>query len=139
MKVEFQESMIRPCFLVVDREYASSISTRKLVLETAKYNVITSYSCAEAVETLALYPAVTGIVLDGGVRDMPHDVFIDRLKELAPRAPIVIVGFYDQLWHAKGDHFVESFEPAKLLELLKSLTPKETKVIEMQNESLNKQ
>ncbi len=139
MKVEFQESMIRPCFLVVDREYASSISTRKLVLETAKYNVITSYSCAEAVETLALYPAVTGIVLDSGVRDMPHDLFIDRLKELAPRTPIVIVGLYEQLWHGKGDHFVESFEPAKLLELLKSLTPKETRVIEMQNESLNKQ
>ena len=28
--------MIRPCFLVVDNEYPGSISTRKLVLESAK-------------------------------------------------------------------------------------------------------
>lgn len=27
--------MVRPCFLVIDREYSGSISTRKLVIETA--------------------------------------------------------------------------------------------------------
>lgn len=36
--------MIRPCFLVIDREFPGSISTRKLVLETAKFNVLTAYS-----------------------------------------------------------------------------------------------
>jgi hypothetical protein len=34
--------MDRPCFLVVDREYPGSISTRKLVIETGKFNVITA-------------------------------------------------------------------------------------------------
>lgn len=131
--------MTRPCFLVVDREYAASISTRKLVIETAKYNVITSYSCGEAVETLAIFPAVSGIVIDGGVRDIPHDVFISRLKELAPKAPVIVVGFFDRQWHFRADHFVESFEPAKLLELLKSLTPKESAEIERRDESLNRE
>ena len=40
-------SMIRPCYLVVDREFASSISTRKLFIEAAKLNVITAYSGVE--------------------------------------------------------------------------------------------
>jgi hypothetical protein len=39
--------MIRPCFLVVDQEHSGSISTRKLVIETAKFNVLTAYSGAE--------------------------------------------------------------------------------------------
>jgi hypothetical protein len=34
--------MDRPCFLVVDQEYPGSISTRKLVIETGKFNVITA-------------------------------------------------------------------------------------------------
>ena len=40
--------MIRPCFLIVDQEYAGSISTRKLVIETAKLNVLTAYSPARS-------------------------------------------------------------------------------------------
>ena len=44
--------MTRPCFLVVDREHSQSISTRKLVIETAKFNVLTAYSAEEALELL---------------------------------------------------------------------------------------
>ena len=63
-------SMVRPCFLVIDREHPGSISTRKLVIETAKFNVITAYSAAEALETLALFPNITAIVLDASIGDM---------------------------------------------------------------------
>jgi hypothetical protein len=42
-------------FHVIDHEFPDSISTRKLVLETAKYNVITAYSGREAVETFRLF------------------------------------------------------------------------------------
>jgi hypothetical protein len=52
----------RPCFLVIDREFPGSLSTRKLVLETAKFNVITVYSGREGLETLRRFPAIDGIV-----------------------------------------------------------------------------
>jgi CheY-like chemotaxis protein len=52
---------------VVDHEFPDSISTRKLVLETAKYNVSTAYSGREAVETLKLFPNVSGIVMNEGL------------------------------------------------------------------------
>ena len=41
---------VRPCFIVVDPEHSDSISTRKLVIESAKLNVITAYSAAEALD-----------------------------------------------------------------------------------------
>ena len=63
--------MPRPCFLVVDREHAGSISTRKLVIETAKLNVITAFSGREALETLARFPKVDAVVLDANMPDMP--------------------------------------------------------------------
>src|SRR6185312_12980336 len=65
-----QLTMIRPCFLVVDREFSANISTRKLIIETAKFNVITAYSGAEALETVQRFPAIDGVVLDIGLRDM---------------------------------------------------------------------
>jgi CheY-like chemotaxis protein len=63
--------VVRPCFLVVDREFPGSISTRKLVIETAKFNVLTAYSGEEAIETLKRFPAIDGIVLDAGVGASP--------------------------------------------------------------------
>ena len=42
------QGMPRPCFLVLDREYATKISTHKLVIEATKLNVITAYSRAGA-------------------------------------------------------------------------------------------
>jgi len=54
--------VIRPCFLIIDKQYPGSISTRKLVIETAMLNVLTAYSAQEAVETLYRYPGVDGVV-----------------------------------------------------------------------------
>ncbi len=50
-------AMVRPCFLVIDREFPGSISTRKLVIETAKFNVVTAYTAqTEAVRGLKRTP-----------------------------------------------------------------------------------
>ncbi|MGI4828807.1 MAG: response regulator [Janthinobacterium lividum] len=101
--------MIRPCFLVVDREHSVSISTRKLVIETAKMNVITAYSSQEAIATLELFPAVHGVVLDAGMKDMPRGDLVTRLKELSPQVPIVVIGTPSQRTCTGEDHFLESF------------------------------
>src|ERR1700743_2769317 len=83
--------MVRPCFLVIDREYASSISTRKLVIETAKLNVITAYSSNEAIETLKRFPAVEGVVMEASLPDMPCDDLARALKAIQPKLIIVAI------------------------------------------------
>ena len=128
--------IVRPCFLVIDREHAGAISTRKLVIETAKFNVLTSYSSAEAIATLEKYSAVDGIVLDAGMDDMHCNDLIRSLREIRPDLPIVAIsppgapdceGATDQL---------ESFDPRRLLGILQKLVPDQADAIEKHEEDL---
>ncbi len=126
--------MLRPCFLVVDREFSSGISSRKLVIETAKFNVITAYSAAEAVETLTAYPAVNGAVVDQHTEGMNCPELVERLKAIKPSLPVIAVGAAGNCGPA--DYHVESFNPAKLLLVLQKLQPGETVEIAETNKAL---
>ena len=129
--------MLRPCFLVVDQEHSGSISTRKLIIETAKFNVITAYSAGEALETLEQFPAVHGVVLDAGMRDMGCMELVAALRALQPQLKIVVVGRPGQAKCGGEDHFLESFDPRKLLALLQRLEPEKTAEIEKRDEELS--
>jgi DNA-binding NtrC family response regulator len=129
--------MVRPCFLVIDREYSGSISTRKLVIETAKFNVITAYSAKEAIETMEVYPRITGAVLDAGIRDMTCCDLVSSIKTMQPNLPIVVISSPGTHECPQADHLLESFEPGRLLTLLQSLVPSESLAIEKRNEQLD--
>ena len=128
--------MIRPCYLVVDRETSSGISTRKLIIETAKFNVITAYSSKEAIETLRKFPAIDGIVTDAGMEDMSCDDLVKALKNLQPKIPIIVVCTPRNSACEHADHILESFDPRLLLALLEKLQPEATAEIEKRNEDL---
>ena len=128
--------MIRPCYLVIDRETSSGISTRKLIIETAKFNVITAYSSKEAIETLRKYPALDGVVMDAGMEDMPTEELIAALKQLQPKITVILI-CTPRCSPSKGaDHVVESFDPRRLLALLEKLQPEAIAAIEKRNEDL---
>ena len=129
--------MVRPCFLVIDREFPGSISTRKLVIETAKFNVLTAYSGKEALEIFKRFPAVDGVVLDGGIEDTPVDELTHELKTLQPKIPVIVIAAPGYDGCPAADFQLESFNPAKLLEILRGLKPKESAQIEKRNEDLS--
>ncbi len=122
--------MTRPCFLVVDVEHAGNISTRKLVLETAKLNVITAYSGAEAIEMFDRFPKIDGIVLDTGITDMPCTDVVKRFKDANPQVLVVLIGRPHAPACSGADYALEAFEPAKLLGLLHSLIPEARRVMD---------
>ncbi len=126
------------CFLVVDREYPGSISTRKLVIETAKLNVITAYSAMEALEMLERFPAVNGVVVDQGVNDMTCEELVRGLKKLQPKLPVIVISAPGFDGCSDADYQLDSFQPSKLLSILQKMQPKETKEIEQRNEQLNR-
>jgi len=128
--------MLRPCFLVIDRETSTGISTRKLILETAKFNVITAYSSAEAIETLRKYPALDGVVTDSGMTDMPCHELVLALKQLRPDIPVIVVCTPRHPECDVADHTLDSFDPKRLLALLQRLHPVEAALIEQRNEDL---
>ena len=128
--------MIRPCYLVIDRETSSGISTRKLIIETAKFNVVTAYSSKEAIETLRKYPALDGVVMDAGMEDMPTEELIAALKGLQPKITIILVCSPRYAPCKDADYNVESFDPRRLLALLEKLQPEAIAAIEKRNEDL---
>jgi len=131
--------MNRPCFLVIDREFPGSISTRKLVIETAKFNVLTAYSGREALEVFNRFPAVSGIVLDGGLDDLSPSEVTREVKRIQPNVPVIVIatpGFIDC---PEADFQLESFDPARLLEILRGLKPEASAAIEKRNEDLSRE
>ncbi|HEY6445609.1 MAG TPA: response regulator [Acidobacteriaceae bacterium] len=119
--------MTRPCFLVVDKQYPGSISTRKLVIETAMLNVLTAYSGQEAVEMLTRFPGVDGVVLDTEVRGMACNELIRRLRSIRAELPVITVSPTGHDPCGAEDHHVSSYDPQDLLDQLQVLCPKETR------------
>ena len=129
-------SMIRPCILVVDAEFPGSISSRKLVIETAKFNVITAYSGLEAIETLERFPRVDAVVVNAEEQETPCAEVVKRLKEIVPSYP----DYRDVQSNGEDDcgahHSVSMFDPAALLERLRAMFPGATARIEQTEKKL---
>ncbi len=134
----FNCEMVRPCFLIVDREFPGTISTRKLVMETAKYNVITAYSGTEAVHTFEQFPGITGIVLNADMRDTPCGEVARQLKAIRSDIPIVSILSPGAEQCPGADYHLESFDPKQLLALLQKLTPLETAEILAREQKLER-
>jgi hypothetical protein len=113
--------MIRPCYLVVDREYPGSISTRKLVIETAKLNVITSYDAQEAIATLERFPRVDGIVFNADVVGFSVDQMIQRLRQIVPGITVIVTSAGAPRRDTGNEYYVDSLDPKALLDCLEGL------------------
>lgn len=131
--------MMRPCFLVIDREFPGSISTRKLVLETAKFNVLTAYSGTEALDIFRRYPALDGIVMDGEMDDISAEDLAKSFKEVRSNIPIIVICAAGGPMCPSADFRVESFQPGRLLDTLRGLKPVESAQIEKRDEELSKE
>ncbi|HEX5234241.1 MAG TPA: response regulator [Silvibacterium sp.] len=130
--------MTRPCFLVIDREFSQSISTRKLVIETAKFNVLTAYSADEAIETIRRFPKVDGVVVDSDMPGTTCAELIKALKEIEPKVPVIGLST-PRVGACEGaDYQLESFDPRRLLALLEKLRPQDAAAVELRNEELKK-
>ena len=120
--------------MVIDRDYAGNISTRKLVIETAKLNVITAYSGSEAIETLKKFPNIDGIVGDTATDDIAFDDLVRALKAIRPDIPVVAISTPRSGESLLADYQLETFEPARLLELLKNIKPEKSQAIDAREE-----
>ena len=119
---------MRPCFLVLDQEYPGSISTRKLVIETAKLNVITAYGAAEAVETFGRFPNVDGIVIDTELGGRTCEQLIDEMQSVRGDVPIVTVSPGGNNPCGKEQYHVSNFDPRRLLDVLQDICSNDSQI-----------
>jgi CheY-like chemotaxis protein len=134
-RIRIGQKVARPCFLVIDKHFPGSISTRKLVIETALLNVLTAYSAEEAIEILSRFPDVDGIVLDSEVHGVPCRRLIERLRAVRPDVPIVTVSPSGHDRCGDEEYHVSSFDPKDLLEQLEKICSKEIREAVEQNDS----
>ena len=108
----------RLSFLIIEAEPSDGLSTRKLLLESAKHNVITAYSGKEGIETFKRFPNVDAICIDAELEDLKGSEVAKKVKNTNPK--IRIVGLTPRLaarcdW---ADETIDSHDPAALLKLL---------------------
>ncbi len=114
--------MARPTFLVVEPEPGHAVSSRKLVLESAKYNVITAHSWREGAELFDRFSRVDGVVVTNEVDSgVPCDRFIGRIKRQAPELTVIALAPNENHSCRGADHILSSHEPDALVQLLRSL------------------
>ncbi len=109
--------MGRPTFILAEPEPDEALSTRKLVLETSKYNVTTAYSSKEAVELLRRFPQVDAVILHdamGGAAKAAAAV-----KKQSPGVTLIVLASGHGTGIKGADHAVNSHEPNALLNLLR--------------------
>lgn len=64
----------------------TSLSTRKLVIESAGYNCLSAISAEQALQLARSHP-VHAIILDSDVDDVPPTEFLDSISEIRPSIP----------------------------------------------------
>ncbi len=112
--------MARPVFLIVEVEQPDGLSTRKLILETAKYNVLTAHSGREGLEIAHKHP-VDAIILHHGMKDVPLDKLARQLKRLCREVPLVYLAPGNTARMQPADHVLDSHDPRALLTLMQGL------------------
>jgi CheY-like chemotaxis protein len=111
----------RLSFLIIEAEPSDGLSTRKLLLESAKHNVITAYSGKEGVETFKRFPNIDAICIDAELEDLKGSEVAKKVKSTNPK--IRIVGLSPRLgarcdW---ADETIDSHDPAALLKFLEEM------------------
>jgi CheY-like chemotaxis protein len=111
----------RLAFLVVEVEPGQALSTRKLLLESAKHNVMTAHTGGEGIEMLRRFPKVDAIAIDVGLKDMECSRIAKEMKSITPHVPIIAISprVADQCEWA--DEIVSSHEPRELVQLLETI------------------
>ena len=112
--------MPRPTLLVAEPEPSQALSVRKLVLETAKYNVLTAHSSREALDLFQLFPNISMAVLVGD-DGIDCDAIAKHIKGSTDKIPVVFLTARIGGKCNYADHSMLTGEPETLLSLVRSL------------------
>jgi DNA-binding response OmpR family regulator len=110
--------IVRLVVLMVEVEQPEGISSRKLILETARHNVLTAYSGDGAVNLLQRFPNVDLAILHTELEGKEFESTVRRLKEMRPDLYIVAISPVDSDKLEGVDTILPSYDPQELLEFL---------------------
>ena len=102
--------------LMIEHEQPEGLSARKLVVETAKHNVLTAYNPEEGLALYERFPNVDAVLIHGLLENC--EGLIGKVLEKNSDMPVIVAAPTERRGYAGARHVVSSREPAKLLDLL---------------------
>ncbi len=111
---------IRPALIVAEQEPAQALSVRKLVLETAKFNVLTAHTTREAIDTFQSFPNASAIIAVEG-NNIDCELITRTIKEATPKIPVLILSGRAGFKVPQADYHISSHEPEELLRVVREL------------------
>ena len=113
--------MSRPTLLVVEPEPEQALSARKLVLESGKFNVLTTHSGREFFEMLSRFPLVDCAIIHGEIDDVSCHEMCAAAKKANSRIATVFITPKLAATCRGADHVISSHQPETLLALVRRL------------------
>lgn len=103
--------------LMMEAEQPEGISARKLVVETAKHNVITAYNAETGLALLRRFPNVDVIFVHEELLHHRRDL-LTEVRSLCPDKPLILGSPFANLSSRDVHFIVDSYRPQDLLTLL---------------------
>ncbi|QNI32395.1 response regulator [Alloacidobacterium dinghuense] len=104
--------------LMIEVEQPEGLSARKLVLESAKHNVLTAYDGRHGLELIRRFPNVDLVVVHRFVTGMPPQELIRQVKAIDPKMPVVLLSPVEDSERLGAQYVISSHEPQMMLTLL---------------------
>ncbi len=104
--------------LIIEVEQPEGISTRKLVLETERHNVLTAYTGDGGLDLMRRFPNVDVVVVHTEVDDLPFGEVVRQVKEIRPDVKVVALAPDGNRDPEGADYVISSYDPQTLLKLL---------------------
>ncbi len=102
--------------IMIETEQPEGLSARKLIVETAKHNVLTAYNSEDGLALVRRFPAVDAVLIHGLLQDC--DSIIAKVLQSAPRVPVIVASPTYAHDYPGATYTVPSHQPAALLQLL---------------------
>jgi CheY-like chemotaxis protein len=108
-------------FLIIESERTDGLSTRKLLLESAKHNVVTAYSGKEGVEMYKRFPHVDAVCIEAELPDHKSANVAETIRKINPEIRIVALSPRLGARCEWADKTIDSHNPHALLEVLQEM------------------
>ena len=103
---------------MIEVEQPEGVSTRKLVLETARHNVITAYTSATGVALLRRFPNVDVVVVHTEMDNFSFEKTVRAVKKVRKDIPVIGITPHADRDKDGAEYMISSHDPQSLLHLL---------------------
>lgn len=102
---------------MMEEEQPEGLSARKLVVETAKHNVLTAYTLKDGLDLLHRFPKVDMILVHARLLEEKQDLLAE-VRSVCPGKPIILATPFANDTRPGADFIIDSHRPHELVALL---------------------